>query len=98
MGIQTLIVFLGLVVALAIGTLVGVGEWTARTAGWLAVGLVPVAWTVVYAIEQMMGRDIGHYDAAYAERRLEIGDDTSHSDAQDHDLAEGTLEEILMAA
>ncbi|MGE4054508.1 MAG: hypothetical protein AB7F99_06890 [Vicinamibacterales bacterium] len=62
---QTLIVFIGLAVALAVGVLVGVLEATTRTAGWLAVGLVPVVWTLAYLTERMMGRDIGHYEAAY---------------------------------
>jgi hypothetical protein len=57
--------------ALMVGVLVGTLEASVRLAGWLAIGLVPVVWTLLYLTERMIGRDIWHYAAAYPYRRME---------------------------
>lgn len=44
MGIQAVVVFIGLVFALAIGAVAGTWYESSRLAGWLAIGSVPVLW------------------------------------------------------
>ena len=72
MGIQALVVFIGLTIALMGGVLAGTFEVGARLAGWLAIGLVPVMWTLLYLTERMIGREIWHYTAPYPYRWMEV--------------------------
>ena len=65
MGIQAVVVFIGLVFALAIGVVAGTWYASSRLAGWLAIGSVPVLWGLLYFIERVIGRDIWHYTAPY---------------------------------
>ena len=72
MGIQALVVFIGLAVALVIGILAGTVEMAALHAGWLAIGLLPVIWTLLYLIERVMGKDVWNYAAPYPYQPKEI--------------------------
>ena len=65
MGIQVLVVFVGLIIALSVGVLAGMLELSAPLLGWLAIGLVPLLWTLLYLTERVIGREIWHYTAPY---------------------------------
>jgi hypothetical protein len=70
MGIQTLVVFTGVTIALALGiTTVALGA-SLRVAGWMAIGLVPFMWALLHLIERLLGREIWHYTAPYPYRRM----------------------------
>jgi hypothetical protein len=71
-GIQALVVFVGLIIALTVGFFAGTLEVGARFAGWLAIGLVPVMWTLLYLAERVIGRDVWHYTAPYPYRWMEV--------------------------
>ena len=101
MGIQALVVFIGLTVALIAGVLAGTWEGGARLAGWLAVGLVPVMWTLLYLIERVTGRQIWHYTAPYPYRWMEVATVTQPSrqqTASEPELNGVEAEEIRLAA
>lgn len=72
MGIQALVVFIGLTIALVTGVLGGTLEIGARLAGWLAIGLVPVMWTLLYLTERVIGREIWQYTAPYPYRSMQV--------------------------
>jgi hypothetical protein len=63
-GIQALVVFVGLTIALIVGVLAGTSE-VAGLAGWLAIGLVPLIWASVYLMERVIGRQIWQHTAPY---------------------------------
>jgi hypothetical protein len=63
MRIQAVVVFIGLLLALAAGVFAGGWYGASPVAGWLAVGSVPVVWGLLHLIERAMGREIWHYSA-----------------------------------
>jgi hypothetical protein len=65
MRIQAVVVFIGLLLALAAGVFAGGWYGASPVAGWLAVGSVPVVWGLLHLIERAMGREIWHYSAPY---------------------------------
>jgi hypothetical protein len=70
-GIQSLVVFLGITIALTAGTVAGLLGVGARGGAWLATGVVPVTWMLLYLTEQMRGREIWEYTAPYPYRSME---------------------------
>lgn len=100
MGIQVLVVLSGLSIALSVGVLAGTLELGTRLVGLLAIGLVPVVWTLLYLTERVTGREIWHYAAPYPYRwmRVETVTEASHlENAQKHELAT-EAEDIRLAA
>jgi hypothetical protein len=100
-GIQALVVFVGLTIALMVGFFAGTLEVGARFAGWLAVGLVPVMWTLLYLAERVMGREIWHYTAPYPYRWMEVATVAKASrlqTAQESGVTGVEAEEIRLAA
>jgi hypothetical protein len=84
MGIQALVVFVGIVAALAVAAL-GVGRFDNLSgAGWLALGMVPFAWVLLRLVEQLIGRDIWHYAAPYPP---EAGPRQTDDRQSEHDVA-----------
>ena len=65
MGIQAVVVFIGVAFALAAGALAGAWYGDSPLAGWVAVGSVPVLWGLMYVIERVTGREIWRYTAPY---------------------------------
>ena len=65
MGIQAVIVFIGVIVALMVGIVAGTSDLPAPLTGWLAVGLLPVIWTALHLIERFVGHEIWRYRAPY---------------------------------
>ena len=65
MGIQAVVVFIGVAFALAAGVLAGAWYGDSPLAGWVAVGSVPVLWGLMYVIERVTGREIWRYTAPY---------------------------------
>ena len=72
MGIQALVVFVGLAIALIAGVFTAPFESGARVAGWLAIGLVPVLSALLHVTERVIGREIWHYRAPYPYRRMKV--------------------------
>jgi hypothetical protein len=64
-GIRAFIVFIGITIALVMGTIVGMSDVRGPLAGWLPIVLVPVMWTLLSLIERATGRDVWHYTAPY---------------------------------
>jgi hypothetical protein len=62
-GIQTLVVFVGLAFALVVGIVAGISDTGARLAGWLAIALIPVTWILWSVTERLIGREIWDYAA-----------------------------------
>jgi hypothetical protein len=58
MGIQAVVVFIGVAFALASGVVAGAWYGDSPLAGWLAVGSVPVLWGRMYVIERVTGGEI----------------------------------------
>jgi hypothetical protein len=84
LGIQALVVFVGIVAALAVAAL-GIAWFdTLNSAGWLALGIVPVAWVLLRLVEQLIGRDIWHYAAPYPP---EAGPRQTKDRESEHDVA-----------
>ena len=65
MGIQAVVVFVGLLAALAAGGIAGARDIAAPLTGWLAIALVPAVWGLLHLIERRIGRRIWHYTAPY---------------------------------
>ena len=72
MGIQVLVVFAGLSIALSVSVVAGMLELSAPLVGWLAIGVVPVLWALLYLTERVIGREIWHYTAPYPYRRMQV--------------------------
>ena len=100
MGIQVLVVFAGLTIALTMGVLAGMLELSAPLVGWLALGLVPVLWTLLYMTERVIGRDIWHYTAPYPYRSMEVATvaETSHPETTPERKRTGAEAEDLRLA
>ena len=101
MGIQVLVVFIGLIIALSVGVLAGMLEVGAPVVGWLAIVLVPVLWTLLYVIERVIGRGIWHYTAPYPYRWMQVATiaEASHLEtAPERDLTDVEAEDIRLAA
>jgi hypothetical protein len=73
MGIQALVVFIGLGFALAVGVVAGTWYASSPLAGWLAISSVPVMWGLMYFIERVTGREIWHYTAPYPYPSMQAG-------------------------
>ena len=98
MGIQTFVVFIGLAIALLVGAIVGMLEVSGPLAGWLAVGLLPVVWTLLYVIERATGRAIWHYTTPYPYRRMAGTKPSPLQTAPKRELMSEEAEEIRLAA
>ena len=101
MGIQVLVVFAGLSIALSVGVLAGMLELSAPLVGWLAIGSVPVMWTLLYLTERVIGRDIWHYTAPYPYRSMEVATvaEASHPEATpERKLTGAEAEDVRLAA
>ena len=98
MGIQAFVVFIGLAIALLGGVIVGMLEVGGPVAGWLAVGLLPVVWTLLYLMERATGRDIWHYTTPYPYRRLVVAKAARLPTAPTRELMSEAAEEIRLAA
>jgi hypothetical protein len=72
MGIQTLVVVIGVASALGVGVLTAASGMSLRSAGLIAVGLAPLMWAVTYVIERIIGRDIWDYAAPYPYRWMDV--------------------------
>jgi hypothetical protein len=72
MGIQTLVLFIGVASALGVGLLTAASGASLRSAGLIAVGFVPFMWAVTYVIERIIGRDIWDYAAPYPYRSMDV--------------------------
>jgi hypothetical protein len=72
MGIQTLVVVIGVASALGVGVLTAASGMSLRSAGLIAVSLVPLLWAVTYVIERIIGRDIWDYAAPYPYRWMDV--------------------------
>ena len=72
MGIQTLVVFIGVAAALCVGLLTAASGASLRAAGFVAVGLVPLMWALTDLIEKVVGQDIWHYSAPYPYRWMVV--------------------------
>ena len=71
MGIQTLVVFVGVAIALVLGITTAAWGASLRAAGWIAIGCVPIMWALLHLIERLIGRAIWHYSAPYPYRRID---------------------------
>ena len=96
MGIQALVVFIGLTIALIAGVLSGTSEVNARLAAWMAIAVVPVMWRLLYLTERVIGREIWQYTAPYPYRRMEAesGTEAPRLQALRNASAAGASEEI----
>jgi hypothetical protein len=63
MGIQTLVLFAGVAVALAVGIITA--AWGLRVVGWISIGLIPVTWAAIKLLERSLGREIWRYSKPY---------------------------------
>ena len=71
MGIQTLVVFIGVMAALGAGFITAASGASLRIAGFVALGFVPLMWALTHLIERLIGRDIWQYSAPYPYRWME---------------------------
>jgi hypothetical protein len=71
-GIQTIVVFIGLAIALSGAVIAGSSAQGAPLAGWLAIGLLTIIWALLAVVERVMGRKVWHYTAPYPYRRMEV--------------------------
>jgi len=100
MGIQVLVVVSGLSIALSVGVLAAMLELSAPLVGLLAIGLVPVLWTLLHLTERVTGREIWHYAAPYPYRRMRVEtvtEATRLERAPEHEL-EAEAQDIRLAA
>jgi hypothetical protein len=72
MGIQTLVLFIGVASALGVGLLTAASGASLRSAGLIALGFVPLLWILNYLIERLIGREIWHYAAPYPYRWMDV--------------------------
>jgi hypothetical protein len=72
MGIQTLVLFIGVASALGVGLLTAASGASLRSAGLIALGFVPLMWAVTFVIERIIGRDIWDYAAPYPYRWMDV--------------------------
>ena len=73
---RAVFVFTIVVLALALGVVVGASESRLLTRT-LIVGFVPVIWAVSHAIERFTGRDMWHFSAPYPYRWMGERGDTA---------------------
>lgn len=71
MGIQTLVVFVGVAITLVLGITTAVWGASLRAAGWIAIGFVPITWALLHLIERLIGREIWRYSAPYPYRWMD---------------------------
>ena len=72
MGIQTLVVVIGVASALGIGLFTAASAVSLKTAGLIAIGFVPLMWAVTHVIERIIGRDVWDYAAPYPYRWMDV--------------------------
>jgi hypothetical protein len=70
MGIQTLVVFVGIAIALALPIITVAWSASMRTVSWIVIGMVPLMWTLLRLVEWLFGREIWQYSAPYPYRRM----------------------------
>jgi hypothetical protein len=83
-GIQTLVVFAGIAIALAVGTIAASWGTSLRMIGWISIGLIPATWLAVRLIERSLGRPIWRYSAPYGDSRITTPPMTSTDAEPDH--------------
>jgi hypothetical protein len=71
MGIQTLVLFVGVAAALGVSYLAAASGASMRTAGLIAVGFVPLLWALGHLIERVIGRGIWDFAAPYPYRWMD---------------------------
>jgi hypothetical protein len=71
MGIQTLVVFVGVAMALVLGITTAAWGASLRAAGWIAIGFGSIMWALLHLIEWLIGREIWHYSAPYPYRWMD---------------------------
>ena len=62
MGVQAVVVFIGLTIALSVG-IAGTLKVRAPHPGWPVIGLLPTMWALLYLTERVIGREIWQYTA-----------------------------------
>jgi hypothetical protein len=100
MGIQSLVVLIGVAAAaLGVGLLTAASGASLRTAGFVAVGFVPLMWALTHLTERLTGHDVWHYSSPYPYRWMAVAslDDkpavTRHSRAEEqHDEQHSLVE------
>jgi hypothetical protein len=96
-GLQALVVSIGLIIAFAAGILAGTWEVAAAGfAGWLAIG-----WSRLYLTERIIGREISHYTAPYPYRWMQVTSVSETSRLQtapERELRGVEAEDIRLAA
>lgn len=101
MGIQTVVVSIGVAVALMIGLIAGTSATGASFGGWLSLGLVPVVSAALYLTERAIGRQIWHFTAPYPYPWMEPAAtmETAAAETKPHrDPVSGRVEEMALAA
>ena len=76
-------------------------ELSAPLVGWLAIGSVPVLWTLLYLTERLIGREIWHYTAPYPYRRMQVANvaEAPHLESvPERELAGAEVEDVRLAA
>jgi hypothetical protein len=71
-GIQAVVVFVGLGIAMLVGALAGTLAIGGRTAAWLAIGVAPLIWVFLSVTARAIGRPIWQYTAPYPYRWMEV--------------------------
>ena len=101
MGVQVLVVVVGFTIAVSVGIFAGMWEVGTPLMVWLVIGMVPVLWALLYATEQLIGREIWHYTAPYPYRGMEMATvaEASHREpAPEGELTGVKTEDIRLAA
>jgi hypothetical protein len=72
MGIQTIVVFIGVAAALGASAVAVASGASMRAVGFIAVGFVPLMWALTHLIEKLIRRDVWEYSAPYPYRRMRL--------------------------
>jgi hypothetical protein len=72
MGIQTLVVFIGVATAVGVGLLTVLSGASPRAAGLIAVGFALLMWALTGLIERLIGHEIWQYSAPYPYRGMDV--------------------------
>jgi hypothetical protein len=75
-GIQALVVSVGIVAALVLG-IWGASFDNLNGAGWLVIAVVPAVWAAVRLTERLIGRDIWEYTAPYPDTSMLADNDVA---------------------
>jgi hypothetical protein len=75
-GIQALVVSVGIVAALALG-IWGASFDSLNGAGWLVIAVVPAVWAALRLTERLIARDIWEYTAPYPDPSMLADNDVA---------------------